>query len=145
MADILRLLLTSTALALASSILAAPPEIHVHFPIDPHDTRIPAVPATFILGNVQPPDAHLTINGQIVPLHPKGGFLAYFPVQPGHFTFRLEATNAAGTRITEVPVYVEAPLLTSVTGEPIIDPRSLEPVGDQELRPGDWEIGRAHV
>jgi N-acetylmuramoyl-L-alanine amidase len=142
MGDILRLLLTSTAVALASSILAAPPEIHVHFPIDPHDVRIPAVPATFILGNVQPPDAHLTINGQIVPLHPKGGFLAYLPVQPGHFTFRLEATNAAGTRVTEVPVYVEAPPLTSVTGEPTITPRSLEPVGDLELRPGDWVRAR---
>ena len=40
-------------------------------------------PATYILGNVQPPSSKLTINGKPVALHPKGGFLAFVPMSPG--------------------------------------------------------------
>ena len=46
----------------------------------------------FIFGQVNVPNATLDINGQAVPLHTNGAFLAYLPVENGKFDFILTAT-----------------------------------------------------
>lgn len=69
------------------------PQIHVIYPKP--DQIVTAVDSTFIFGHVSfggdKKLDKLVINGQVVELHPDGGFLAFLPVTPGRFTFRLDA------------------------------------------------------
>ena len=59
------------------------------------DQQISAVDSTFILGHVPPTRGNwsyrLEINGQAVDVHADGGFIAFLPIQPGAFTFQLDA------------------------------------------------------
>lgn len=96
----------------------------------------------FVLGSVAVATAPFTINGQKVVPHKDGGFLAWLPVSPGSFTFRAELalssdSVAVATRGIVVPLPA-APL----TGKPAIDPASLSPRSDLDLRPGDWVVAR---
>ncbi len=56
---------------------------------------VTAVDSTFIFGNVRPAENtkldRLLINGYRVDVHRDGGFLAFLPIEPGEFTFVLEA------------------------------------------------------
>ena len=69
------------------------PQIHVIYPKP--DQIVTAVDSTFIFGHVSFGEDKkldkLVINGHVVELHPDGGFLAFLPVTPGRFTFRLDA------------------------------------------------------
>lgn len=61
------------------------------------DQVIGAVDSTFILGHL-PKLAKdelydFNINGIKVDVHPDGGFLAFIPIEPGQFTFHLEAVK----------------------------------------------------
>ena len=59
------------------------------------DQVVSAVDSTFILGNVPAESDDLAyrlfINNQFVPVHKDGGFIAFLPVTPGLFEFRLNA------------------------------------------------------
>jgi len=69
------------------------PRIEVIYPKE--GQTVAAVDSTFILGNIKPcthrDQWRLTINGAAVPVHDSGGFIAFLPIAPGPFTFRLEA------------------------------------------------------
>ena len=58
-----------------------------------------AADSSFIFGHVPlPADGRcydLHINGYPVEVHPEGGFLAFVPIHPGRFTFRLSAALSA--------------------------------------------------
>src|ERR1700733_13620693 len=43
---------------------------------------LPGLKETFVVGE-GPPGSTLTVNGTIIPVHPKGGYLVMVPVQPG--------------------------------------------------------------
>jgi N-acetylmuramoyl-L-alanine amidase len=69
------------------------PQIHVIYPKP--DQLVTAVDSTFIFGHVSFGEENildkLVINGHVVEVHPDGGFLAFLPVTPGRFNFRLDA------------------------------------------------------
>lgn len=91
----------------------------------------------FILGSVSPATATFTINGATIPVHPNGGFLAWLPISAGTFTFRAElAVSTSFTAIAERHILVPLPP-QPLPGKLAIDPSSLFPKGDLELRAGD--------
>ncbi|OGS37225.1 MAG: hypothetical protein A2506_06060 [Elusimicrobia bacterium RIFOXYD12_FULL_66_9] len=92
----------------------------------------------FILGNVADPQAHFAINGQTVTVHKDGGFLAWLPITPGTFTFRGELALSSGTVTAERRIFVPLPPEPLPDGDLAIDPASLSPRSDLELRAGDW-------
>ena len=96
----------------------------------------------FILGSVAVPTAPFTINGQKVEVHKDGGFLAWLPVAPGSFTFRAElALSSMSVAVATRGIVVPLPA-APLTGKPAIDPASLSPRADLDLRPGDWLVAR---
>ena len=84
------------------------PEIYVHFPQSPEDLQVPAVGATFVLGNVQPAGSTLTINGKPARVRANGAFLEYVSLAPGDFVVHFEAKNRAGTSVVDLPLRVAA-------------------------------------
>ena len=103
---------------------------------------LPSVQGQFILGSVSDPKANFSVNGQTVPVHSAGGFLAWLPVEPGTFSFRCLLELPQGTTAYERKVFVtpRPPLLAA---KPLaLDPDSLWPRTDIELRPGDWLFPR---
>ncbi len=69
------------------------PSIQIVYPKE--GQFISSVDSTFILGHIIS-DNHnhewlLYINGFPVPVHRDGGFIAFLPIEPGEFVFRLEA------------------------------------------------------
>ncbi|MDD5301975.1 MAG: N-acetylmuramoyl-L-alanine amidase [Elusimicrobia bacterium] len=96
-----------------------------------------AAEGEFILGSVQPSTAPFTINGVTVTVHRDGGFLAWLPIAPGTFTFRGELTLSSVTTATaERHILVPVPA-APLPGKLAIDPASLSPKSDLELRGGD--------
>ena len=94
--------------------------------------------AMFILGSVAYPRRAFRINGSSVPVHAKGGFLAYLPVQPGTFTFRCELDLPRGTTVWARTIRVTVPAPTPAADTFTILPESVAPAEDVELQPGDW-------
>lgn len=136
------------------------PQIHVIYPKP--DQIVTAVDSTFIFGHVSFGEdkklGKLVINGHVVEVHPDGGFLAFLPVTPGRFTFRLDAyliesPPGRGGRRTPLPSVTmqdaQLHLTNSVTvdiPEPLqmLPPDSLmiamdyhAPTGDLVLATGD--------
>ncbi len=114
-----------------------PPSINIVYPPEGH--VLPHVKGQFILGSVSHPKGRLQINGQTVKIHRNGGFLAWIGVEPGTFTFTctLKTKKAAAAAVAERSIQVAEPS-TPFPPEPLqIDPGSLRPKLDQELRPGD--------
>lgn len=134
----MNLLLLAAAVAIMPAAVAwsSHPRIEVYHPIE--GDHLPSVAGTYILGNIQPLDAKLTINGRPVRVHAEGGFLAFLPVRPGPFVFHCEVRNSNGTTVLKRNIFVESPLLPPTTDVLTVDRRSLEPQEDLELRPGDW-------
>lgn len=97
-----------------------------------------AAESEFILGSVSPATAPFTINGATVTVHRDGGFLAWLPVAPGTFTFRAElALSSVTTATAERRILVPVPA-QPLPGKLAIDPASLTPKADLDLRAGDW-------
>jgi N-acetylmuramoyl-L-alanine amidase len=97
-----------------------------------------AAEGEFILGSVSPATAPFTINGVTVAVHRDGGFLAWLPIAPGTFTFRGElALSSVTTATAERRIVVPVPP-QPYPGKLAIDPASLAPKGDLDLRAGDW-------
>ncbi len=95
-----------------------------------------AAEGEFILGSVAPATAHFTINGAAVSVHNNGGFIAWLPIAPGTFTFRGELALSSGTATAERRILVPIPP-APLPGKLAIDPASLSPKSDLELRGGD--------
>jgi N-acetylmuramoyl-L-alanine amidase len=96
----------------------------------------------FVFGSVADPNAHFEINGATVPVHKDGGFLAWLPISAGTFTFRAELTLSSGTAVAERRIVVPPALVSLPDGKLAIDPGSLSPKADLELRAGDWWTAR---
>jgi hypothetical protein len=98
------------------------------------NAKLPALAATFVCGSV-PADGKLTLNGQPVPIHPDGGFVAMVNLAPGEFGIKAELTVGTVTYQVTRTVYVAAPEqpapVTPLTIEYVL------PKEDQELLPGD--------
>lgn len=98
-----------------------------------------AASAEFILGSVSPATAPFKINGVPVQVHRDGGFLAFLPITPGTFTFRGElALSSVTTATAERRILVPVPAQPTAASELTIEPDSLTPRSDLDLRPGDW-------
>lgn len=92
----------------------------------------------FVLGSVVDPKAPFTINGQPVRVDKDGGFLAWLPVSPGTFTFHAELDLSSGPVTADRTIFVPPPPQPLPDGGLAIDPASLKPGEDTELRAGDW-------
>ncbi|MCR4296672.1 MAG: N-acetylmuramoyl-L-alanine amidase [Elusimicrobia bacterium] len=143
----------SAALLLASALsaAAAPSRIPAGPPLYPTRSTEPivfiwppenmplAASAEFILGSVSPATAPFKINGVPVQVHPDGGFLAFLPISPGTFTFRGElALSSVTTATAERRILVPVPAQAAARDELAIEPDSLAPRYDLDLRGGDW-------
>lgn len=97
----------------------------------------------FILGSVIDPKAPFQINGQPVVPHGNGAFLAWLPVQPGTFTFRMSLSLPEGTTEALRTITVGSPPVSPLPAKPLaIDAASLQPRADTDLAPGDWLVVR---
>jgi N-acetylmuramoyl-L-alanine amidase len=96
-----------------------------------------AADGEFIFGSIQPATAHFTINGATISVHQDGGFLAWLPISAGTFTFRGELALSSGTATAERHILVPVPAVPLAGKKLVIDPASLSPKADLELRGGD--------
>ncbi|HAH08280.1 MAG TPA: hypothetical protein DCM05_17430 [Elusimicrobia bacterium] len=103
----------------------------------PENLAVGDVRSMFIFGSVSHPRRPFRINGSTVSVHPKGGFLAYLPVEPGSFTFRCELELPRGTTVWTRTIRV-ASSAPPAPGVFAIQTESVQPAEDVELRPGDW-------
>jgi N-acetylmuramoyl-L-alanine amidase len=98
------------------------------------NSRLPALTSTYVCGSA-PPDGKLTLNGQAVPIHPDGGFVAMVDLTPGEFVITAALTLGATTYQTTRTVWVASPEQPAP-----VTPLTIEyatPEYDQELAPGD--------
>lgn len=92
----------------------------------------------FIFGQVNLPGAlTLDINGETVPLHDNGAFLAYLPVQNGEFTFVLTAGNGKETVQAVRRITVPGADIKDFSAKAEFDPEEVFPQTPVELLPGD--------
>lgn len=103
----------------------------------PRDSQsIGPVDSTFILGSV-PPGSRLTINGRSVEVYRTGGFLAWLPVQPGPFRFRLRSEGQGGIDTASVLVYIADPRPIPPDSGVLIRENSVRPQWPRTIRAGD--------
>ncbi|UCG61866.1 MAG: N-acetylmuramoyl-L-alanine amidase [Candidatus Zixiibacteriota bacterium] len=116
------------------------------------DQIVSAVDSTFILGNVPAASEDLAyrlfINDHYVSAHEDGGFIAFLPVTPGFFEFRLDAflvdkdrftdLTSANT-ISDIPsLYIKRTLTEAMTvyiPEPLLPLTMDSTLFDREIRP----------
>lgn len=92
----------------------------------------------FIFGQVNLPGAlTLDINGETVPLHDNGAFLAYLPVQNGEFAFVLTAGNGKETVQAVRRITVPGADIKDFSAKAEFDPEEVFPQTPVELLPGD--------
>jgi N-acetylmuramoyl-L-alanine amidase len=96
----------------------------------------------FVFGSVAVSSAHFEINGATVAVHKDGGFIAWLPISAGTFTFRGVLSLSSGTATAERRIYVPPAPAPLPDGRLAIDPSSLSPRADLELRAGDWWTAR---
>ena len=109
-----------------------PPQLKVIYPKP--DQAIGAFDSTFILGSVTPGSA-LEINGTPIDVYRTGGFLAYLPIKPGAFQFRLKANYGPFT--LTVPITVADPQPIPPDSGVIIRRATVRPVWNRSVRAGD--------
>ena len=106
---------------------------------------LPTADAAWLIGSVNDPKALFKINGTTITVHPDGAYLAWLPVAPGTFTFNAALTQGASVYVYQRDVYI-TPAQAPLPEKPVaLDPESLTPRQDQELRAGDWLLTRAKV
>ncbi|MFI5344815.1 MAG: N-acetylmuramoyl-L-alanine amidase [Elusimicrobiota bacterium] len=96
----------------------------------------------FVFGSVADAAARFTINGATVIPHKDGGFIAWLPISAGTFTFRAELTLSSGVATAERHIFVPPAQLPLPGDKLAVDPASLTPRTDLELRAGDWWVVR---
>ena len=100
------ILLLILILVHTASLKAANPFINVIYPDS--GSSVGAVDSNFIFGSVTP-GAGLRINGHQVAVHKDGGFLAYLPLKPGSFVYKIEAIHHGDTLAIDWPINVPRP------------------------------------
>lgn len=96
----------------------------------------------FVFGSVADPSARFAINGTTVTPHKDGGFIAWLPISAGTFTFHATLALSSGTAAADRAIFVPPAPAPLPDGKLAIDPASLAPKGDLELRAGDWWVAR---
>lgn len=96
----------------------------------------------FVFGSVADPSAHFAINGTTVLAHKDGGFIAWLPISAGTFTFHATLALSSGAATADRRIFVPPAPAPLPDGKLAIDPASLTPKGDLELRAGDWWVAR---
>ncbi|UCC80546.1 MAG: N-acetylmuramoyl-L-alanine amidase [Candidatus Zixiibacteriota bacterium] len=115
------------------SVASADIDINIIYPR--FDQQLPAVDSTFIFGNVTP-GSGLLINGYPVKVHRDGGWLAFLPVQRGHFEFNIIAIGQTDTALIVWPVQVGPAALIDIGLRPLI-PNTPDPDSDVVYSVGD--------
>jgi len=99
--------------------------------------QVIAAESTFVFGNVSPVEVDLSVNNISTEVYPNGAFLAFVPVEPGNFSFTLQAIASNDTarmvRNVNIPHYLK----TSSTDHLVIDTSYVFPKEDWELQPGE--------
>ncbi|MFN2382811.1 MAG: N-acetylmuramoyl-L-alanine amidase [Gemmatimonadota bacterium] len=135
----LLLLLGAAPAAYAQGDATAEPfSIHIQYP--PAGAAITATDSTFVFGAVRGVGAdgvELTVNGQPVPVHASGGWLAYVPIAPDSFTFRVRAVAGGAEALRERTVWVPRPLAAPGSDSLGYKPATVEPTTPLELYAGD--------
>ncbi|MDX1624363.1 MAG: N-acetylmuramoyl-L-alanine amidase [Gemmatimonadota bacterium] len=141
----LALLLASAAIAArgparASAVAAVADSLAIRVQYPSAGATLGASDSTFVFGEVRGGEAgavSLTVNGFPATVHPGGGWLAWVPLEPGSFTFRIRAE--AGGRVAEIehPVEVPRPLFAPGPDTLPYKPGTIEPTGALELYAGD--------
>ena len=118
--------------------VAGPLDLTVIYPRD--SQYIAPVDSTFIFGSVQPGSA-VWVNDHSVPVHKDGGWLAFIPVRPGEFTFKIIANNRGNEDKASITVFSpDFPI--SRTDSLYIDSGTIQPFSEMWVKPGD-RIGLA--
>ncbi|MBR4355279.1 MAG: N-acetylmuramoyl-L-alanine amidase [Elusimicrobiaceae bacterium] len=92
----------------------------------------------FIFGKINlPAPAELEINGQAVPLHTNGSFLAFLPVENGLFEFILTARHGDTTVQAVRHVQVPGTSIKDFSNKAEFDPEEIFPQSAVEMLPGD--------
>lgn len=120
---------------LTAALSASPPKIQVIYPKP--DQRLGAADSSFIFGNVTP-GATLTINGVDVPVYETGGWLAFLPLKPGEFDFRLVATLDGDVSEDSLQVIVPQPYRVPAGDSLVISPGYKTPARNSGLMVGDY-------
>jgi N-acetylmuramoyl-L-alanine amidase len=95
----------------------------------------------FVFGSVASATSHFTINGATVAVHKDGGFIAWLPISAGTFTFHAELFLSSVPVTADRRIFVPSAAAPLPGSKPAIDPSSLSPKGDLELRSGDfWAV-----
>lgn len=127
---------SALALFLLASAGLAQPVVQIVHP--PEGADLPVSTGTFVLGNVAPATASLTLNGRPVPVYRTGGFLAYIPVSTGPFDIVAVASTTEGVRSVTRRVKVATPSAPLPPGRAAYDPASVQPSTTVAARAGDW-------
>lgn len=117
--------------------LAPGPAITVQYP---HENMTVARGAKkiFIFGQVTlPGPIKLDINGEEVPVHKNGAFLAFLPVKNGSFEFLLTASNKTDVLQAVRRITVPGADIKDFTAKAEFDPEEVFPQKPLELLPGD--------
>lgn len=79
----------------------------------------------------------LDINGENIPVHDNGAFVAFLPITPGEFTFLLTAANKDTTVRAVRHVTVPGTDINIYTEKAAFDPEEIFPRTPVEMLPGD--------
>ncbi len=118
-------------------LLTPGPKITVQYP---HENMKVARGAKkiFIFGQVTlPGSVKLDINGEEIPVHKNGAFLAFLPVQSGSFEFLLTATNGKDTVQAVRHITVPGADIKDFSAKAEFDSEEVFPQKPVELLPGD--------
>jgi N-acetylmuramoyl-L-alanine amidase len=116
---------------------------------------IGAVDSTFVFGSVsgnfdEKKDL-LEVNGQVVPVHRDGGFLAFRPITPGPFEFRVRAWRPTVLPLADEPLERNQLLAEAIVGVLVPLPRKSLPedtlaiVGDYNPPSGDLVLSNGDI
>ncbi|MFH1619861.1 MAG: N-acetylmuramoyl-L-alanine amidase [bacterium] len=132
----IKILLLCILVLLSAAASAFAGSIQVVYPVE--GSAMPSYPGTFILGNVSPSTAPFYINSSRIEVYKNGAFLAYLPISNGNFAFNCELKeDAASVFLTRTIKVGEQRDFNFLPG-PAIDPLSILPSAQVELRESDW-------
>ena len=122
---------------LTGAVLAQVPEITIVYP--KAGQTVAAVDSTFIFGHLprnlpcKTKDIVINVNGEEVRPYRDGGFIAFVPITPGEFTFRVDAYRKTNLRNFNEGMLPE--ILALASGEVTVTvPEPLESLPDDTLQ-----------
>lgn len=118
-------------------LLTPEPQITVQYPHENMQVSRGAK-KIFIFGQITlPGPVKLDINGEDIPVHKNGAFLAFLPVKSGAFEFLLTASNAKETVRAVRHITVPGADIKDFSAKAEFDPEETFPQRPVELLPGD--------